>query len=263
MTAPRSTTTTAASRGASPSVVRQARGAKSRRGFFVALALVALAGLAIIASVLQRGSQSASAGPLVVPPAPPGAAAPVGYSMGRPAAPVEIIEYADFECSVCGQYFAVTEPDVRKQLVEPGLARYTLYDLQVNAAHANSPAASLAASCAAEQGQFWPMHDRLYGGQDEWNSQVTNDPRPVFAGYAKQLGLDMAKWNSCYDSRRGLQHLAVNHAAAERLGPGFRGTPTFVIGDRVMQSAATFDAIKAMVDSARTRAGATKPVAAR
>lgn len=261
MTAPRSNAS--AARAGSPNVVRRSRGgAGNRRGFFVALALIALVGLAAIATVLQRGSQTASAAPITVPPPPPGAAAPVGFTLGNASAPVEIVEYADFECSVCGQYFAVTEPDVRKQLVEPGLAKYTIYDIQVNSAHANSPAASVAATCASEQGQFWPMHDRLFGGQDEWNSQVTSDPRPVFAGYAKQLGLDLTKWNACYDARRGLPRLAVNHAAAERLGPGFRGTPTFVINNRVLQGTATFDAIKAMVDSARAGAAAAKPVAA-
>lgn len=261
MTAPRSSSTAPAR--PAPNVVRRTRGGGgSRRGFFVALALVALVGLAAIATVLQRGNGAGTA-PVVVPPATAAAGArPIGFTLGSPSAPVEIVEYADFECSVCGQYFAVTEPDVRKQLVDPGLARYTIYDIQVNAAHANSPAASLAAGCANEQGKFWPMHDRLYGGQDEWNSQATNNPRPVFAGYAQQLGLDMAKWNQCYDQRRGVERLAVNRAEAERIG--FNGTPTFIIGDRMLKTTATFDVIKAMVDSARTRgAGATKPVATR
>lgn len=256
MTAPRSANTTARP----ANVVRQSRGGSSRRGFFVALLLIAVVGVGAISYVLQRGS--AAAAPVVVPPAPPGAARPVGYTLGNPNAPVQIVEYADFECSVCGQYFAVTEPDVRKQFVEPGIARYTFYDLQVNSEHANSPAASLAAACANEQGKFWPMHDLLYAGQNDWNSQATNDPRPVFAGYAQQLGLDMTRWNQCYDQRRYVQNLAVNRAAAERV-PGFRGTPTIVVDDRALQTGATFDAIKAMVDSARARGAGAKPVAVR
>ena len=256
MTAPRS-----ASTARPANVVRQSRGGgSSRRGFFVALLLVAVVGVGLISYVLQRGS--AAAAPVVVPPAPPGAARPVGYTLGNPNAPVQIVEYADFECSVCGQYFAVTEPDVRKQFVEPGIARYTFYDLQVNSEHANSPAASLAAACANEQGKFWPMHDRLFEGQNEWNSQATNNPRPVFAGYAQQLGLDMARWNQCYDQRRYVQNLAVNRAVAERV-PGFIGTPTIVVDNRALRGTPTFDAIKAMVDSARARGPATKPVAAR
>ena len=244
----------------SPNVVRQTRGGASRRGFYAVLLLIAVVGIAAITTVLQRSSASAAAPITVPPPTAVAGARPIGYTLGNPNAPVEIVEFADFECAVCGQYFAVTEPDVRKQFVDPGIARYTIYDIQVNSAHANSPAASLAAACANEQGKFWPMHDRLYGGQDEWNSQATTNPRPIFAGYAQQLGLDMTRWNQCFDQRRYVRNLAINRAEAERIG--FHGTPTFVINGKMMTANATFDAIKAMVDSARTGAG-TKPVAMR
>ncbi|HEY0777313.1 MAG TPA: thioredoxin domain-containing protein [Gemmatirosa sp.] len=254
MTAPRPAKT-------SPNVVRQTRGGSSRRGFYVVLLLIAVVGAAAIAAVLQRSSAAAAA-PVVVPP--PTAAAgirPVGYTLGNATAPVEIIEFADFECPVCGQFATVSEPDVRKQLINTGLARYRMYDLQVNTAHRNSPAASLAAACADEQGKFWPMHDRLFEGQNDWNSEATSEPRPVFAGYAQQLGLDMTRWNQCFDAHRHLERLAANRAEAERVG--FQGTPNFVIGNRLYANPLTFDQIKAAVDSARTRAGATPPVAVR
>ncbi len=262
MTAPNTGARANPPRGSAPrgNVVRQSRGGSNRRGFYVAVLLVLVLGVAALYAATQRGGTVASA-PVVVPPAPATAARPIGYTLGSPSAPVEIVEFADFECSVCGQYFAVTEPDVRKQLVDPGIARYTLYDIQVNTAHANSPAASLAAACANEQGKFWPMHDRLYGAQDEWNSQATSNPRPIFAGYAQQLGLDMTRWNQCFDQRRHVQNLAINRAEAERIG--FQGTPTFVINGKMMRANVTFDAIKAMVDSARAGAAGAKPVSAR
>ena len=41
-------------------------------------------------------------------------------------------------------------------------------------------------------GQFWQMHDLLFGGQDEWNTESTDNPKPVFMRYAAQIGLDAA-----------------------------------------------------------------------
>ncbi|GJG85587.1 hypothetical protein tb265_07680 [Gemmatimonadetes bacterium T265] len=262
MTAPRPAKPAGRNVAAGPNVVRQSRGGggNSRRGFFLALLLVAVVGAFAITRAVQNGSRTAA--PIVVPPATAAAGArPVGYTLGSPTAPVEILEFADFECPLCGQYASVTEPDVRRQLIDAGLARYRILDIQVTQAHQNSPAASLAAACADEQGKFWPMHDRLFEGQNDWNTQATNDPRPVFEGYAKQLGLDVTRWGQCYDGRKYLSRLAVNRAEADRVQ--IPGTPAFVIGDRLLQGTPTFDAIKAMVDSARARAGSAPPVAAR
>lgn len=255
MTAPRPT-----KNAGSPNVVRQSRGGSSRRGFYLALLVVAIVGAFGISRAIQNGNRAAA--PIVIPPAPAAAAGarPAGYTLGSPTAPVEIVEFADFECPICAQYAAVTEPDVRRQIIDAGLARYRIYDFQVTTAHQNSPAASLAAACADEQGKFWPMHDRLFEGQNDWNTQATNDPRPVFAGYARQLGLDAARWGQCYDQRKYLPRIAAHAAEAGRVK--INGTPNFVIGDRLYGTPLTFDQIKAAVDSARA-GSATPPVAAR
>ena len=97
------------------------------------------------------------------------------------------------------------------------------------------------------------MHDQLFAHQNDWSTEATDNPRPLFESYAKSLGLDMTRWNQCYDARRGLAHLAANRAEADRVQ--IRGTPTFIIGDRMLTVTPTFDAIKAYVDSARMRAG--------
>ena len=247
-------------KGAPANVVRGARGKADRRGFYLALGAVAVAGAGGITWAMQR-SRAANA-PITVPAAatlPAGAARPAGYVMGSATAPVEIVEYADFECPSCGQFAAVTEPDVRARLVTTGQARYRFYDFQVNGSHRNSPAASLAAACANDQGKFWEMHDRLFAGQDEWNSLATDDPKPIFAGYATAVGLDAAKWTQCYDGRTHVRRLAEHQQEAARAQ--VTGTPTFVIGDQMLRASPTFDAIKALVDSARAKAPA--PTAAR
>jgi protein-disulfide isomerase len=243
-----------------PNVVRGARGKGNRRGFFLALGAVAVAGVGGISWAMQR--TRASAAPVTVPAAatlPAGASRPEGYVLGSASAPVEIVEYADFECPSCGQFATVTEPDVRARLVNTGQARYRFYDFQVNSSHRNSPAASLAAACANDQGKFWEMHDRLFEGQNDWNSLATDDPKPLFAGYAAAAGLDAARWAQCYDGRTHLRRLAEHQQEAQRAQ--VNGTPTFVVGNKMLRAAPTFDAIKALVDSAK--AGAAAPAATR
>ena len=246
---------------AQPNVVRGARGKSDRRAFYLALGAVAVAGVGGISWAMQR--TRAAAAPITVPTAAavrPGTARPEGYVMGSASAPVEIVEYADFECPSCMQFALIQEPDVRTRLVNTGQARYRLYDFQVTAAHRNSPAASLAAACAADQGKFWEMHDRLFAGQGDWNSQVTDDPKPVFAGYAQAVGLDAGRWTQCYDARTHLDRLAQHQQEAQRAQ--VPGTPAFVIGDRMLRGGATFDAIKALVDSTRlAKGGAPAPSA--
>lgn len=242
-------------RGGRPDVVRQARGASSRRGFYLALLVVAIAG---VAGILWATRRSKEAAVITVPTTPTDSAAP-GYVRGSPTAAVEIVEYADFECPGCAQFATVTEPDVMKNLVDAGLVRYRLYDFPVNSSHRNSPAASLAASCANDQQKFWEMHDHLFQGQNEWNSLATDDPKSIFRRYATEIGLNVDTWTACFDGRKHVDRIAAHAAQAQRAQ--VQSTPSFVIGNKLLAGPQPYDVIKAIVDSARTAAGAA-PAAA-
>lgn len=212
---------------------------------FVALVLVLiLAGAGGLAYL--TGRQHGPAATIVDPNLPPAVAK--GYTMGRPDAPVQILEFADFECPACGNYSVVTEPDVRKRIIEPGLARVTYYDFPLPQ-HKNTLSASESAACANDQGKFWEMHDRLFQGQTDWNTEATSDPVSVMQGYAKAIGLDVDKWRACVDSRTHEREILANKAEGERRQ--VNQTPTFVIGNRMVPGSLTDDQIKAYVDSAR------------
>lgn len=181
-----------------------------------------------------------------------------GYTMGKPDAPVEIIEFADYECPICAQYAAVTEPDVRSRLVETGLVKYTYYDFPLDM-HPNTLTAMLGAACADDQGKFWEMHDRIYTGQLEWNTQATKNPRSVIARYAKELGLDMGTWDTCFDQKTHLPRIQASQAAA--VARGLTGTPAFIVGDKLIPENASYDRLKAYVDSALAKRAAAAPAA--
>ena len=176
-----------------------------------------------------------------------------GYLLGDRAARIQVLEFADFECPACGQFATVTEPDVRKRLVETGTISFRFFDFPL-AQHRNSWAASMAAACANEQGKFWEMHDAIFEAQDRWAGTATSRPKGVLQGLASNIGLNVGQWESCFDSQKFRQNIAANLQEGERRM--VRSTPTFIIGTKMIPGALTYDSFKAYVDSALAAAPA-------
>jgi protein-disulfide isomerase len=234
-------------------VVKKSK-SKSNTPFYAALAIIAVVGIGALAYVATRPKNVAT----TVEPAAVIAGEPQGYLLGNPDAPVQVIEFADFECPACAQFATLSEPDVRKRLVEPGLISYRFYDYPL-AMHKNTWHASNAAACADEQGKFWEMHDQLFNEQDRWNGQATSRPKSQFQGYAKAIGLDVDKWEQCYDARKYEPRIKANEQMAIKRGAS--QTPTFVIGNKMVGGAISYDRFKAMVDSALVVAKNAPPAA--
>jgi len=234
-------------------VVKKSR-RKSNTPFYAALAIIGVVGIGALAYVASRPKNVAK----TVDPAAVIAGEPQGYLLGKPDAPVQVIEFADFECPACAQFATLSEPDVRKRLVEPGLISYRFYDYPL-AMHKNTWHASNAAACADEQGKFWEMHDQLFNEQDRWNGQATSRPKSQFQGYAKAIGLNVDKWEQCYDARKYEPRIKANEQMAIKRGAS--QTPTFVIGNQMVGGAISYDRFKAMVDSALVLAKSAPPAA--
>lgn len=237
------------SRSAPAARARAAKSGTNPRVFLLAVVVLVLAGGGLLAYLAGRPKT-----PVAIPVDPnlPPAVAK-GYTMGRPDAPVHILEFADFECPACGNYTVVTEPDVRKRIIDSGLAQVTYYDFPLPM-HKNTWVASEAAACANDQGKFWQMHDLLFQGQGDWNGEATSNPEKVMKGYAQQLGLDVNRWDQCVNSQQHLRDIQANKAEGDR--HHVEETPTFVIGNRLVPGAIGFDEMHAYVDSARAAAAA-------
>jgi protein-disulfide isomerase len=206
-----------------------------------AIALIGVAAIGYVATKpkaapvdVQNVADTSNAGP------------PQGYLLGKVDAPVKIEEFADFECPACAGFATITEPDVRSRIIDAGLANLTYYDFPLTQ-HRNTLAASNAAACADEQGKFWPMHDRLFAAQDEWNMEATDSPKPFFKRYAGEIGLDVAKWEACFDARKYQKRISANLAEGLRRGVG--STPSFVIGNKLYRGMNSYDEMKKIVDS--------------
>ena len=233
-----------ARRGRRADVVKKAsKSSKSKTPFYAGLAVIALVGIGALAYVSSRPRNAAT----TVDPNLATAADAQGYLLGKPDAPVKVIEFADFECPACAQFATLAEPDIKKRLIDTGIISYRFHDFPL-AMHRNTWPAHNAAACADEQGKFWEMHDQLFNMQDRWNGQATSRPKSQFEQYARAIGLNVGQWESCYDSRKYEARIRASEALA--IKSGATQTPTFVIGNKMVGGAISYDRFKALVDSA-------------
>jgi protein-disulfide isomerase len=183
----------------------------------------------VIVATFARGFRSANS------PASPGveqvtglltAHIPATTVRGNPHAPVVMIEFSDFECPACGHFARETLPLIQKEYVDTGKVSYAYRHFPLMGVHPFASGAAIAAQCAAEQQQFWPMHDRMIANQ----LALTPD---VFKGYARALDFDEQGFSNCLQSSPTF----LTRDLAEGRTLGVRMTPTFVIG--VMQADGT------------------------
>lgn len=165
----------------------------------------------------------------------------VGYLMGDPTAPVEVIEFGDFACGACAEFFRDTWPAVRGELVESGRVSWRHVPFLLGFDRGDD--ATNAAECAADQGEFWAMHDRLFEGQSEWIRGRRHEE--VFERYASEIGLDSEEFADCYDDERGEERTDAANQAARRAG--VRGTPTFFIDGSPVLGAVSFEVFDELV----------------
>jgi len=226
--------------------VKKAKSGGSKGTFYGMIAAVAVIGIALLAWLATRSGGTAYA--TLDPNLPPVKAE--GYQLGNASAPVEILEFADFECPGCGSWATLQEPDVRAKLINTGQARFRFFDFPVNESHRNSLTASLGAACANDQGKFWEMHDLLFQTQDQWSTQYTNNPRKVVNGLAERLSLDMSQFAQCMDSKKHQARIKAHADEAGRMG--VNSTPSFVIGGKVYPGM-RYDDMKRVVDEAAAK----------
>jgi protein-disulfide isomerase len=168
---------------------------------------------------------------------PPRQAVAAGTSPARgPAnAPIELIEFSDFQCPFCMR----ANPAVQQVLTTYGDRIHFVYRHYPLPNHPNARPAAEASACAAEQGQFWPYHDRLFTDQSRLGE-------PDLKQHAAALGLDSTKFNACVDTRKFKSVVDADMRAGEEAG--VNGTPAFFINGRMLSGAQPFESFKRIID---------------
>jgi len=166
--------------------------------------------------------------------------------LGDPNAPITIIEFSDFQCPFCRKFYKETLPQIKKEYILTGKAKFVYRDFPLVQIHPGATAAAEGTECAEEQGKFWEMHDAIFDEQERQGSGTVQFTVDDVKKWAANIGLDTSKFNQCLDSGKYKQE--VEKDLADGSAAGVNGTPATFINGRLVSGAQPFAAFKAIID---------------
>lgn len=167
--------------------------------------------------------------------------------IGNPDAPVTIVEYSDFQCPACALYYPVIEKLLAEASTTVKLV-YRHYPLNP-IPHLHAELSARVSEAAAEQGKFTEMYRKLFDTQKEWeNLGSLAESGVVFAGYARELGLDMTKYAVDLISTTTTQKVANDRDGGVQAG--VNSTPTFFVNGKSVLSPNNYEEFKALIEAA-------------
>lgn len=178
---------------------------------------------------------------------------PTNHIEGQGKDGVTLVEYGDYQCPYCGEYYSTVKQVEAKYNSQ---ITFQFRNFPLTSLHPNAYAGARAAEAAGLMGKFWQMHDLLYEQNQEYynsNGAVAtwigaSNPEPVFVQDAKTLGLNTQKFQQLYSSNQVNNLVQADENAGNALG--INATPTFILDGKQVQVANNVSAFEKLINSA-------------
>jgi protein-disulfide isomerase len=168
--------------------------------------------------------------------------------LGPENAPVQIIEYADYQCPYCQKI----TPDLARLRQEFGDQISLVYKDFPLPMHPLALRAAEGAHCAGAQGKFWEFHDYLFA--------TKKLGEPDMKAEARALKLDGDKFDQCLDKQEQFEGIKKDAQDGQHLG--LSGTPSFFINGRFLSGAVGYAKLRDTVQTELAAKNANKQNAA-
>lgn len=162
---------------------------------------------------------------------------------GNREARVVLIEYGDFQCAACANYFPTIERLIKEFGDEIAFV-YRHFPLKQN--HKNAELAAWVAEAAGKQNKFWEMYDILFANQAKWSNQ--KDAEANFIKYAESLNLNIEQFQNDLNSKEVKNK--VENDFQSGLGSGINSTPTFFLNGQKIRNPRTYDEFRNIINQA-------------
>lgn len=181
------------------------------------------------------------------------AKADLGRYEGSDNAAIWIVMVSDFQCPYCKEWHDSTMAKVHDEYVKTGKARFAYLNLPLQG-HRHAVVMAKAGLCASSQQKFWPFAEAMFSKQQMVGN--LSDVQPLLKTLADSLKLDAAAYTHCMKS--SVITNLLNSDLRQANQANIRSTPSFFVGNFLLEGAVPFPSFKKAVDSALVLA-AKKP----
>jgi len=136
---------------------------------------------------------------------------------GSASAPIELVEYGDYQCPHCGRAYPILK-NIQAKLGDQ--LKFVFRNFPLSKIHPNATHAAIATEAAARQHKFWEMHDYIFEHQNRLDDGS-------LVRYATHLRLDAAQFASDFEKQELAQKVEDDFESGVR--SGVNGTPSFFI----------------------------------
>ncbi len=163
---------------------------------------------------------------------------PTSPVAGNPKGDVTIVEFFDYNCGFCKKVF----PAVQSLLKDDKNLRYVFKEFPILSPSSETAARAALVAWKFEKEKYFDFHRRLIEAKGG-----LSDSR-IFSLAAK-AGLDVARIKKHMGAPEIDGMININRELAEKLD--IRGTPGFVIGNRIIPGAVDLATLKELIEEAR------------
>ena len=178
-----------------------------------------------------------------------------GRLLGRDSGVVWVVMISDFQCPYCKQWHDAVLESVKRDYVSTGRVRLAYLNLPLPQ-HKYARAEAEASMCASVQDKFWPYAAGLFQRQGDLEKLPT--VQTLLDSLARSLSLDMDQFARC-QKRQAIRAL-VESDAQQAGRAGVRSTPSFLIGDFLVEGAVPYPDFRKAIDTALVMAKKAKRV---
>ena len=170
------------------------------------------------------------------------------HTKGSDSNKILLIEYGDYQCPSCGG----AHPHINELMEEyDENVTFVFRNFPLTTIHPNARAAAAVAEAAGLQGKFWEMHDKLYETQNDWSNLDASQRTSVFSGYAKELGLNIDKYNTDVAEKSVNQKINFDLALGKSVDTS--ATPTFFLNGEKLTDSVSGDIVNGDLTSIKAK----------
>ena len=158
---------------------------------------------------------------------------PIDHVVGKPDAPITVVEYSSLSCPHCADFHIKTFPQFKTEWLDTGKAKLIFRDFPLNPP---AEAAAMVAQCAGDR--YFTFIDVFFRSQDTWLG--TSDMSGAIKNIAKLGGIGAAQVDQCWNDKALMDQInARKQEGADKFGVD--STPSFLIHGKIHSGALSYD----------------------